>query len=172
MYFPEHIFNATIGSLGVITGKSALNDTILPDWLEKGVESSLRDSPDDAPAAPVPLSISSSAVRSKLGGPVILTPNIGSSSPASSSGNGRKWASNLDEFFNEATQLEEGSSEEDEDEEDEEEEGEEEEGKGEMEEEEEEEEDGTENSDSSERDEEERYPQTKEANEKGYQAFE
>ncbi|KAF9065321.1 adaptin N terminal region-domain-containing protein [Rhodocollybia butyracea] len=168
----EHASNATIGSLGVITGKSALSDTVLPDWLEKGVESSLRDSPDDAPAAPVPSSMSSSAVKTKLGGPVILTPTIGSSSPASSSGNGRKWASNLDEFFNEAAQFEEGSSEEDDD--GEEEEDEEEEGKGgtEEEEEEEEEEDGTENSDGSERDEEEQYPQTKEANEKGYQAFE
>ncbi len=33
-------------------------DTVLPDWLEKGVESSLRDSEDDKPPAPVPTAIS------------------------------------------------------------------------------------------------------------------
>ena len=36
-----------VGSLGGATGKWMQMDDLLPDWLEKGVESSLRDSEDD-----------------------------------------------------------------------------------------------------------------------------
>ncbi|KAF5391397.1 hypothetical protein D9757_002040 [Collybiopsis confluens] len=90
--------NATIGALSIVTGKSSLSDPILPDWLEQGVESSLRDSPDDIPTAPVPLSFSSasnSGVR-LVPNSTIAPPVSGPSSPA-----GRKWANNLDDFFNE-----------------------------------------------------------------------
>lgn len=38
-----------VGSLSRVTGKSMQMDDLLPDWLEKGVESSLRDSEYDVP---------------------------------------------------------------------------------------------------------------------------
>ncbi|KIK59725.1 hypothetical protein GYMLUDRAFT_44158 [Collybiopsis luxurians FD-317 M1] len=101
--------NTTIGSLGIVTGKFALNDAILPDWLEEGVESSLRDSPDDAPASPSPLSMSSASA--KPGVPVVLKSHTGHSFPAGpSSLKERKWASNLDDFFNEGAKSEEEES--------------------------------------------------------------
>ncbi|KAJ3781899.1 adaptin N terminal region-domain-containing protein [Lentinula aff. detonsa] len=110
--------NVTVGSLGIITGRSALNDTILPDWLEEGVESALRDSPDDATPPPPPvLSISSGPSNT-----VAPKPNAEiSSSSRLSAPNGQKWASNLDDFFNEGDDSEnEESNEEDEEDEDEE----------------------------------------------------
>ncbi|KAJ3742155.1 adaptin N terminal region-domain-containing protein [Lentinula detonsa] len=111
--------NVTVGSLGIITGRSALNDTILPDWLEEGVESALRDSPDDATPPPPPvLSISSGPSNT-----VAPKPNAEiSSSSRLSATNGQKWASNLDDFFNEGDDDSENeeSDEDDEDDEDEE----------------------------------------------------
>ncbi|KAJ3717651.1 adaptin N terminal region-domain-containing protein [Lentinula guzmanii] len=111
--------NMTVGSLGIITGRSALNDTILPDWLEEGVESALRDSPDDATPPPPPvLSISSGPSNT-----VAPKPNAEiSSSSRLSAPNGQKWASNLDDFFNEGDDDSENeeSDEDDEDDEDEE----------------------------------------------------
>ncbi|KAJ4001374.1 adaptin N terminal region-domain-containing protein [Lentinula boryana] len=107
----EHI-NVTVGSLGIITGRSALNDTILPDWLEEGVESALRDSPDDATPPPPVLSISSGPSDT-----VALKPNAEISSSARlSAPNGQKWASNLDDFFNEGDDSENEESNEDEEE--------------------------------------------------------
>jgi AP-3 complex subunit beta len=38
-----------VGSLSRVTGKSMEMDDLLPDWLENGVESSLRDSEFDVP---------------------------------------------------------------------------------------------------------------------------
>ena len=47
-----------MGSLGRVTGKTMQMDDLLPDWLEKGVESSLRHSESDVavavPSAAVP----------------------------------------------------------------------------------------------------------------------
>ncbi|KAJ4488147.1 adaptin N terminal region-domain-containing protein [Lentinula aciculospora] len=113
--------NAIVGSLGIITGKSALSDVILPDWLEEGVESALRDSPDDAPVPPLQ-SMSSDPPRADPVGAVVLKPNARSSVPTGSSAtNSRKWASNLDDFFNEGAGSEtEKSSEDDNDTDDEE----------------------------------------------------
>ncbi|THU96338.1 hypothetical protein K435DRAFT_858648 [Dendrothele bispora CBS 962.96] len=51
-----------LGSLSVLTGKPSLTDQILPDWLERGVEPSLRDSPDEKPVMVVPTAISSASV--------------------------------------------------------------------------------------------------------------
>jgi len=79
---------AMIGTMGAVTHKHMLGDAVLPDWLEKGIDSSLRDSEDDKPLPPpvysqssiqssVPRNISS-ASRS----PVLLTP--ASPSPAGS----------------------------------------------------------------------------------------
>ena len=45
-----------MGSLSRVTGKTMEMDDLLPDWLEKGVESTLRDSESDVPA-PVPSAV-------------------------------------------------------------------------------------------------------------------
>ncbi|KAJ3983109.1 adaptin N terminal region-domain-containing protein [Lentinula detonsa] len=111
--------NVTVGSLGIITGRSALNDTILPDWLEEGVESALRDSPDDATPPPPPV-LSISSGPSNTVGPK-SNAEISSSTRLLAT-NGQKWASNLDDFFNEGDDDSENeeSDEDDEDDEDEE----------------------------------------------------
>ena len=49
---------ALVGSLSRVTGKSMQMDDLLPDWLENGVESSLRDSDDDVQAVAVPVAVS------------------------------------------------------------------------------------------------------------------
>ncbi|KAI0701216.1 adaptin N terminal region-domain-containing protein [Cytidiella melzeri] len=78
---PQHTGDerAVLGSLGAITGKDMAGDVFLPDWLEQGVEPSLRSSEEDVP--PVPLSISSvhtsvprSIASSNRASPVVLTP--------------------------------------------------------------------------------------------------
>lgn len=112
---------STVGSLSAVTGKSAFIDSILPDWLEHGVESSLRDSEEDiAPAAPSLSSISSSSAVQTVnkGGapPVILTP-ISSSRPESSSGINKGQWTNLDEFYADTKEVQAHESEEDMDEE-------------------------------------------------------
>lgn len=104
-------------------------DRVLPDWLEKGVESTLRDSDDDAPPAPlVPTAISSAGQMRNMGPspPVVLTPTV--SRPSSRNGTKGPWQ-DLDSFYAEEEEEEddeeddddgeEGSSEEDEDEDDE-----------------------------------------------------
>ncbi|KAJ3763734.1 adaptin N terminal region-domain-containing protein [Lentinula raphanica] len=111
--------NVIIGSSAIITGKPTLNDNMIPDWLEEGVESALRDSPDDALSAPVPvLSVSSADPLNNSSNMVVSDQNVGK--PSLTVPNGRKWASNLDDFFNEEDINEDESSEEDEDEDEEE----------------------------------------------------
>ena len=100
---------------------------ILPDWLEQGVESSLRDSEDDAPLVPIGVqSLQSPAPRSiastSRASPVILTPTV--PSPAGSYVRPDKTAwTDLDSFYaddgGEGEEGEEDSDEEDEDEDDE-----------------------------------------------------
>ncbi|KAJ3829990.1 adaptin N terminal region-domain-containing protein [Lentinula raphanica] len=108
--------NVIIGSSAIITGKPTLNDNMIPDWLEEGVESALRDSPDDALSAPVPvLSVSSADPLNNPSNMMVSDQNVGK--PSLTVPNGRKWASNLDDFFNEEdTNEDDESSEEDEDE--------------------------------------------------------
>jgi AP-3 complex subunit beta len=105
-------------------------DRVLPDWLEKGVESTLRDSEDDAPPAPLaPTAISSAGQMRSMGmpsPPVVLTPTV--SRPSSRNGAKGPWQ-DLDSFYAEEEEEEdddddsddgeEGSSEEEEEEEDE-----------------------------------------------------
>jgi AP-3 complex subunit beta len=95
-------------------------DYHLPDWLEEGTESSLRDSEDDALQVPsaytqgtAPRAISSSSVSGVVT-PITLTPT-GEQSPASAPYGGSKstWQ-DLDKFYAE----EEDEEDEDEDEED------------------------------------------------------
>ncbi|KAJ3811520.1 adaptin N terminal region-domain-containing protein [Lentinula aff. lateritia] len=92
--------NMIVGALGVIVGITTLSDTILPDWHEEGVESTLRDSPDDTPVPPASnvLSVSSSTGSTTT----VLHPSRENPPSAGlSATNGRKWASNLDDFFKE-----------------------------------------------------------------------
>jgi len=88
-------------------------DGVLPDWLENGVESTLRDSEDDTPAPIVPTAISSAGqIRSKAvpSPPVVLTPTV--SRPSSRNGTKGPWQ-DLDSFY--AEEEEEEEDEEDED---------------------------------------------------------
>lgn len=82
-------------------------DGVLPDWLEKGVESTLRDSEDDAPPAPLaPTAISSAGqMRSKglPSPPVVLTPTV--SRPSSRNGTKGPWQ-DLDSFYAEEEEEE------------------------------------------------------------------
>ena len=143
----RHLFhsddpNALLGSVRSITGRDTYNNEYLPDWLERGIDSTLRDSEEDAsPPAPVLTSISSSAVPRSIAAstrntPVVLTPTgpspAGSYSGKQDNGGKAGWM-DLDKFY------EESSEEEEEEEGEEEEEDAEEEGEGEEESEEEEE---------------------------------
>ncbi|KIK10203.1 hypothetical protein K443DRAFT_126976 [Laccaria amethystina LaAM-08-1] len=117
--------NVMIGTVSVITDKPMRMDDVLPDWLERGVESSLRDSEDDAPPLDVPMALSSGGkhvMKGVLTPPVVLTPS-GGSSPRT----GGAWR-DLDSFYADAEEESEDEEEEDgDDEEDDEEEEEEEE---------------------------------------------
>jgi AP-3 complex subunit beta len=108
---------ALLGSLSVVTGREMLGDRILPDWLEQGTESSLRDSPDDAPRLAVPTALGSATPRaiSARASPVVLTPAGGSPVPSTARG---AWT-DLDRFYDDASEEEESEDEDEEDEEDE-----------------------------------------------------
>jgi len=118
-----------LGTLGLVLGRDVPNGRMLPDWLEHGVESSLRVSPDDAPATPAavtaighvatpgPSSTSRAAGVVGSGGHstpmVVLTPaGSGGPSPVGSVPNKSGWA-DLDKFY--ASDSEEEEEEEDED---------------------------------------------------------
>ena len=126
--------HAMLGSLGAITGKNMAGDVFLPDWLEQGVESSLRDTEEDAPAAPLSLSSAQTSVPRSIASsnratPIVLTPT--GPSPAGSYSrpeSGKAPWTDLDSFYadtNEEEEEEEGSEEETDEGEDEEEDGEE-----------------------------------------------
>jgi len=120
---------AVFGSLEAITGKGMIGNHYLPDWLEEGVESSLRDAEEEAP--PVPTSIASaqtsmprSIASSSRASPVVLTPT--GPSPAGSyirQETGKAPWTDLDSFYAD-THEQEDSEEEETEEEDTEEEGE------------------------------------------------
>ena len=81
-----------VGSLGRVTGKSMQMDDLLPDWLEKGVEGSLRDSESDV-AVVVPSA---------------LVPEKAETRPSS-----RTEPADLDSFYADPEELSEEESEED-----------------------------------------------------------
>ncbi|KXN91626.1 AP-3 complex subunit beta-2 [Leucoagaricus sp. SymC.cos] len=110
--------DALLGCLSPVLGKPMQMDSLLPDWLEKGVESTLRESEDDRLVVPVPTAISSSSIgqRKTMTSPVILTPAT-TSRPGSRQENIKgTFAQDLDSFYADATS--EGESEEGEDSED------------------------------------------------------
>lgn len=90
-------------------------DTVLPDWLEKGVESSLRDTDEDLQpkSAVVPVTAISSARVRGSASPVVLTPG---DSPAGSITKAA-WT-DLDKFYEESS-SEEGTEDEEGDEDEE-----------------------------------------------------
>lgn len=89
-----------VGSLSRVTGKSMQMDDLLPDWLEHGVESSLRDSEYDS----VPVVVAPSALPA-----VVLTETRPSS---------RTEGTDLDSFYADPEELSEEESEEEEDDDD------------------------------------------------------
>ena len=119
-----------LGTLGLVLGRDMPNARLLPDWLEHGVESSLRYVPDDAlpssssAAAAVTAigHVASSSSRAGTGGhstPIVVLTPVGSSggpSPAGSVPNKAGWT-DLEAFYA-------GESEEEEEEEESEDEGE------------------------------------------------
>lgn len=127
-----------LGTLGLVVGRDVPNARLLPDWLEHGVESSLRYAPDDAlpssssAAATVTAigHVAPSSSRAGTGGRstpiVVLTPggSSGGPSPAGSMPNRAGWT-NLDAFYASESEEEEEEESEDEGEEEESEEGEE-----------------------------------------------
>lgn len=119
--------NLNLGSLGAVISKDMSNDNYLPDWLEQGVESTLRDSEEDAPPAPTfisstPTSISFTSSRAT---PIVLTPT--GPSPAGSfvrqDSTKGPWT-DLDKFYDDTNEEEEDDEEEEEESEEGEEEGE------------------------------------------------
>ncbi|KAJ3481196.1 hypothetical protein NLI96_g7828 [Meripilus lineatus] len=129
---------ALLGSLSAVTGKGTLDASILPDWLEQGIDSSLRDTEDDVPQPPshTVTSIQSGVPRSigasNRNTPIVLTPT--GSSPAGSyvrQENAKSPWTDLDQFYADTnTDEEQEQDEESEEEEEEEEEGEDGEGEG------------------------------------------
>ena len=122
-----------LGTLGLVLGRDVTSARLLPDWLEHGVESSLRASPDDAPAGATSAAItafghvagSSSSSRPGVGSGghstpiVVLTPaDSGGPSPVGSVPNKSGWT-DLDKFYESESEEEDDEEEEDEDDEDE-----------------------------------------------------
>lgn len=101
---------ALIGSLSVVLGKPVRMDSLLPDWLEKGVEPSLRDSEDDKPISPAVMAISSTSQRMTI--PVTLTP-MSASRPNSRQENTKGvFAQDLESFYADAIDSQEEESDE------------------------------------------------------------
>ena len=122
-----------LGTLGLVLGRDVPNGRMLPDWLEHGVESSLRVSPDDGRATPAAVTAighvampGPSTPRAGIGsgGPstpmVVLTPAAsGGPSPVGSVPNKSGWT-DLDKFYASDSEEEEEEEEEDEEEDEEE----------------------------------------------------
>jgi AP-3 complex subunit beta len=121
-----------LGTLGLVLGRDVPNARLLPDWLEHGVDSSLRHVPGDAlPSSSAAAAAAVTAIghvapsssRVGTGGhstPIVVLTPVGSSegpSPAGSVPNKAGWA-DLDAFY--ASESEEEEEEEDEESEDEE----------------------------------------------------
>jgi len=117
-----------IGTLGSLSSKPpSLSAQRLPDWLERGVESSLRDTenedPVSGPTFAAPVALSSQQVRaSAVSTPIVLTPGGGSSPQPSKSGGAPSTKGafmDLDKFYEDTEEVEGEESGEDDDEDDE-----------------------------------------------------
>ncbi|KAF9234612.1 adaptin N terminal region-domain-containing protein [Melanogaster broomeanus] len=89
----------SIGSLNLVIGKDMHGDSILPEWLEAGIDPALRQNEEDvAPSAPPPQAISSTVQQAQVsagGTPVILTPSSSSTPSRDAKGSWR----DLDKFY-------------------------------------------------------------------------
>lgn len=92
-------------------------DNILPDWMEKGVEPSLRYSEDDKPSRPVPTAISSSTDSRARGTPVVLTPTTGQRPDSRQEGAKGAATHDLESFYADTASTEESEDENDDDDE-------------------------------------------------------
>ncbi|KAI0648889.1 adaptin N terminal region-domain-containing protein [Trametes meyenii] len=101
------------GSLAAVTGRWTGSDNYLPDWLEEGISSTLRDSEADMPQAPAYTSQSSahSIGPSSRASPVILTPSAsGGISPSGSMSrqeSAKAAYMDLDKFYEDTEEAEE-----------------------------------------------------------------
>lgn len=93
------------------------SDSVLPDWLEQGVESVLRDSDDDA--QPVPVSVQSlqlpvprSIASSNRASPIVLTPSGPSPSGSYVRQDSKNSWKDLDKFYEDTNEDEEEEEEE------------------------------------------------------------
>ncbi|KAF8240686.1 hypothetical protein L208DRAFT_1231334 [Tricholoma matsutake] len=108
-----------LGTLSLITGRPMSMDNVLPDWHEKGVESTLRDTEEEG--IPVPAPVPQPIMGNKaVVVPVVLTPS-GGSSPVGSHGRGGGSGSkgawkDLDKFYADTEEDEDGGEDEDEEE--------------------------------------------------------
>ncbi|KAJ3565057.1 hypothetical protein NP233_g7882 [Leucocoprinus birnbaumii] len=97
--------DALFGSLSVVLGKPMQMDSLLPDWLEKGVESTLRDSEDDKPPGSTITAISSASIgqRAKtMASPVVLTPTSASRPDSQQDSAKGTFAQDLETFYADA----------------------------------------------------------------------
>ncbi|KAI0313175.1 adaptin N terminal region-domain-containing protein [Amylostereum chailletii] len=109
-----------LGTMTLVTGREMRGERFLPDWLEEGIESALRDSEDDlqrVAAPPVPRAIANyanvkGAQQSQSQSPVVLTPT-GSGSPAGSAP--KKAYGDLNDFYASSESEESGEDEEEDD---------------------------------------------------------
>jgi AP-3 complex subunit beta len=90
-------------------------DSLLPDWLEKGVESTLRDSDDDhRPLLPAPTALSSLPIVQKsraMASPVVLTPTTRSRPGSRQDASKGTFAQDLESFYADAVSSDEDESE-------------------------------------------------------------
>ncbi|KIY44117.1 hypothetical protein FISHEDRAFT_67789 [Fistulina hepatica ATCC 64428] len=111
-----------LGSLALVIGQERGSGFVPSDWLEEGVESSIRDSDDDKPT-PAPSVLALSSEQSKYmtrSVPDVLAPPSGSSTPKSTTpATAREQWTDLDKFYAESESEEEEDDEEEEDEENE-----------------------------------------------------
>lgn len=131
-----------LGTLGLVLGREVPHARVLPDWLEHGVESSLRHSPDDASSSSSTPAVTAigyvAPSRAGIGvgtgtgigtgghsTPIVVLTPAGSDgpSPAGSVPNRAGWT-DLDKFYANDSEEEEEDDDDDDDEEEEDEEGE------------------------------------------------
>lgn len=109
--------------MGAITGRWTGGDSYLPDWLEEGIDSSLRDTEADMPRTPVSANVTQISSARSIGSsaratPVVLTPTGISPSGSVVRQEGTKAAyMDLDRFYEDAEETEESEDSASEDEE-------------------------------------------------------
>lgn len=124
LYYSNNVFvvdkdHAMLGSLGVVTGRNVRDGRHLPDWLEEGTNSALRDTEEDIPVLSFTALSSAQAQHlfgsSHVGSPVVLTSIEDTSSltdPEVRGDGGKGPWTDLDKFYEEDSEDEESADEE------------------------------------------------------------